>query len=123
MSGSFESVRWNACVHRLDLSLYSHPKEFWGNGVRTHVNSMGKISSTRKISPKNIENRTWHQAGQGDQHYQHAIPSRLKHVLSYVHSISNEEREACSLDLMKIPLQYGLCLGAFAPISFRLGMM
>ena len=29
-SGSFESVRWNACVHRLDLGLYSHPKEFWG---------------------------------------------------------------------------------------------
>ena len=30
MSGSFESVWWNACVHRLNLSLYSHPKEFWG---------------------------------------------------------------------------------------------
>ena len=30
MSGSFESVRWNACVHRLDLALYSHPKEFGG---------------------------------------------------------------------------------------------
>ena len=23
-------LRWNACVHRLDLGLYSHPKEFWG---------------------------------------------------------------------------------------------
>ena len=30
MSGSFESVQWDACVHRLDLGLYSHPKEFWG---------------------------------------------------------------------------------------------
>ena len=30
MSGSFESVHRNACVHRLDLGLYSHPKEFWG---------------------------------------------------------------------------------------------
>ena len=29
-SGSFESVRWNACAHRLDLGLYSHPKEFLG---------------------------------------------------------------------------------------------
>ena len=29
-SGSFESVRWNACMHRLDLGLYSHPKEFLG---------------------------------------------------------------------------------------------
>ena len=28
ISGSFGSVRWNACVHRLDLGLYSHPKEF-----------------------------------------------------------------------------------------------
>ena len=46
MSGSFESVVWNACVHRLDLSLDSHPKKFLGNGVRTHVNSKGKIPST-----------------------------------------------------------------------------
>ena len=37
---------WNACVHRLDLRLYSHPKEFLGNGVRTHVFFPGKIRST-----------------------------------------------------------------------------
>ena len=43
MSGSFESVQWNACMHRLDLSLYSHPQEFGVNGVRTHVNSKEKI--------------------------------------------------------------------------------
>ena len=42
MSGFFECVRWNACVHRLDLGLYSHPKEFRANGVRTHVDSKGK---------------------------------------------------------------------------------
>ena len=29
MSGSFESARRNACVHRLDLGLYSHPKDFF----------------------------------------------------------------------------------------------
>ena len=53
MSRSFESVWWNACVHRLDLGLYSHPKEFLGDGVRTvrgwsqnHVNSEGKTPST-----------------------------------------------------------------------------
>ena len=47
MAGSFESVRWNACVHRLDLGLYSHAKEFWWNEVRTRVNSKGnKIPST-----------------------------------------------------------------------------
>ena len=39
-------------VHRLELGLCSHPKEFWGNGVRTHVNSKGKIPSTRKILPR-----------------------------------------------------------------------
>ena len=44
----FVSVRWNACVHTPHLSLYSHLKEFWGNGVRTHVNSKGTIPSTRK---------------------------------------------------------------------------
>ena len=38
----------NACVLRLDLGLYSHPKEFRGNGVRTQVNSKEKISYTRK---------------------------------------------------------------------------
>ena len=33
-------------MHRLDLAFYSHRKEFWGNGVRIRVNSMGKIPST-----------------------------------------------------------------------------
>ena len=46
MSGSFESVRWNARVNRLDLSLYSPQKEFSGNGVRARVNSKEKIPST-----------------------------------------------------------------------------
>ena len=49
MSGSFVSVWWNACVHRQDLGLYSHPKELLGNGVRTQVNSKGKIPSIGKI--------------------------------------------------------------------------
>ena len=49
MSGSFESVRWNTYVHRLDLGLYSHLKEFLGNGVRTHINSKGKIPLTGTI--------------------------------------------------------------------------
>ena len=56
MSGSFESARWNAYVHRLDLGLYSHPKEFWGNGVRTRVNSKGKIRSTGNIPFKGVSN-------------------------------------------------------------------
>ena len=60
MSGSFESVCLNACVHRLDLGLYSHPKEFVGNGVRTHVNSEGKIPSSR-----GSEEDPTHNAGSG----------------------------------------------------------
>ena len=47
MSGSFESVQRNACVHRIELGLYSHPKKFFGNKVRIHANSKGKIPSTR----------------------------------------------------------------------------
>ena len=47
MSGSFESMKWNACVHRLNLQLYYHPNKLLGNGVRTQVNSKGKIPSTR----------------------------------------------------------------------------
>ena len=45
-SGSFESVRWITCGHRLDLGLCFHPKEFLGNGVRIPVNSKGKLPST-----------------------------------------------------------------------------
>ena len=68
MSGSFESVRWNARVHRLDLSLYSNLKEIWGNGLRTHVNSKGKIHSTGKIfAQRRIEPVTLHQRGQQAQ--------------------------------------------------------
>ena len=47
-SGSFESVRWNVCVHRLDLDLYSHAKDFGWNVARTHVNSGGNVQNTSK---------------------------------------------------------------------------
>ena len=73
-SGSFESVQWNAqCVHRLDLGLYSHLKEFLGNGVWTHVNSKGKIPSTWKISPE--EDRTRDAVDSEPKLYQRAIPA------------------------------------------------
>ena len=69
MSGSFESVRRNACVHRLDLGLYSYPKGFWGNGVRNHVNSKGKKSllpeaqrrfDTRKVASRSTASPTYY---------------------------------------------------------------
>ena len=62
-------MRWNACVHRLDLGLNSHLKEILGNRVRTHVNSKGKIPCTGKNSPqRRIKPVTLHQAGQRAQH-------------------------------------------------------
>ena len=77
MSGLFECVRWNACVHKLDLGLYSHPREFLGNGVRTHVNSMGKFSLYGKNSPqRTIEPMPLHHAATASPtHYQRAIPA------------------------------------------------
>ena len=73
--GSFESVRWNACVHRLDLGLYSHPKEFGGrgDGVWTHVNSKGKIPSTGKCPQRRIELAD--AVDSEPKHYQRAIPA------------------------------------------------
>ena len=46
MSEIFESMWWNICVHRLDLGLYSHPKQFQQTGVRQNVYTKGKIPST-----------------------------------------------------------------------------
>ena len=46
MSRSFESARWNACVHKLDLGLYSYPKEFLGNRVRTCLSPRKKKPAT-----------------------------------------------------------------------------
>ena len=63
-------------MHRLDLGLYSHPKEFSGNGVKTHVNSKGKIPLPKKFSSE--EDRT-HDATSSrtlnPTHYQRAIPA------------------------------------------------
>ena len=76
MSGSFESVRWNTCVHRLELGLFPHRTEFLGNGVRTHVNSKLKIPSTgKKFSPE--ENGTHDvvlSRTASPTHYQRTIP-------------------------------------------------
>ena len=84
LSGSFEFVRRNACVHRLDLCLNSHPKEFEGGGggggdwSQNHVNSKVRIPSTgKKISSE--EDRTHGAASRrtaSPTHYQRAVPAR-----------------------------------------------
>ena len=66
MSGSFESVRWNACVHRLDLGSYFHRKEFWrgvgggggGGGMESEpmLTPREKIPPTGKILPRGGSN-------------------------------------------------------------------
>ena len=62
-------------MHRIDLGFHSHPKEFWGNGVRNHVDPKGKIPSTgKKITPE--EDRTHDAASSrtaSPTHYQRAI--------------------------------------------------
>ena len=50
MSRSFESVRWNACVPRLDLGLYFHPKEFWGMESESVLTPRGKFTLPEKFS-------------------------------------------------------------------------
>ena len=70
MSGSIESVRWNTHEHRLDLSS----KRISGNGVRTHVNSNGKIPSTGKIPLRGRSNQgTASSRTVSPTHYQGAI--------------------------------------------------
>ena len=44
MSGAFESVGWNACDHRLDLSLYLIRKSLGGMELES-------LLTAREISP------------------------------------------------------------------------
>ena len=79
MSRSLESVRWNACVHKLDLDLYTHPKEFWGNGVRTRVNSKEKSPLPEKKFSSEVD-RTQDAASSriaSPARYQRAIPALM----------------------------------------------
>ena len=105
MSGSLESVRWNAFVHRLDLGLYSHCKEFWGNGVRTHVNSKGKNPLHQKnSSQRRMEPMTLHQVIQQAQHTSiwrfHRSVQRVPVSLS-VQSASVQELTSSSLAVLQ----------------------
>ena len=61
-----ESLQWNACMQRQDFSLYSHPKEFWGNGARTYANPREK-SPILEIQ-RRVELAMLHHTGQWAQH-------------------------------------------------------
>ena len=86
-SGSFESVRWNACVHRLGLGLYSHSKEFWGEWVWTHVNSKGKIPFTGKCPQRGIEPGTLWTASPNTTNELFRPPSRTASPTHYQRAI------------------------------------
>ena len=60
MSGSFGSVKWNVYVHRPDLGLCSHPKEFWGMESESMVVSREKSplpGALRRVKPTALQSR------------------------------------------------------------------
>ena len=66
MSESSESVRWNACVHRLHLGFYSHLEKFLGMESEPMITPREK-SHLLENSQRRIEPTTLHQAGQPAQ--------------------------------------------------------
>ena len=73
------TVQWNSYVHRLDLGLYSHPKEFWGNGVRTMLIPRGKSPLPEKFSPE--EDRTHNAVSSrtaSPTHHQQTVAAPIK---------------------------------------------
>ena len=66
LSGSFQSVWSNACVHRLDLGLYSHPKEFYG--MESEPMLTPKEKSPLPETQRRVKPATLHHAGQRTKH-------------------------------------------------------
>ena len=62
MPGSFESVQWNACVHRLDLGLYSYLKEF--SGMESEPMSAPREKSLLPEAQRRVEPMVLLNAGQ-----------------------------------------------------------
>ena len=113
MSGSSESVRWNACVHRLDLGLNSHPKEFWRNGVRTHVNSKGKMPSTgcaeadgtHDSAPRRTAGPTHYPLSYSGHQIVHSICMEYGVLLRFIGLIRLTLISSCSLKVQKVKQQ------------------
>ena len=87
MLGNFESVWWNAYVHRLDLGLYSYPKEFWGQWSQNPCWIHGKNPLYQKNSPqRKIELMMLRQAGQWAEH------TTNEHFITNEHIYHNIQR-------------------------------
>ena len=82
MSGSFKSVWWSANVHRLDLRLYSHPKQFF-EGMESEPMLTPREKSPLQEAQRRIKPPTLHHAGQQTQHiYDWVIPGVWHHKVS-----------------------------------------
>ena len=114
MSGSFESVRWNTCVHRLDLGLYSHPKESLKNGVRIHVNSKEEKPSTRGSEEDRTRDAALHRTV-SPTHYRLSYSGPLLHVLWLVWLVAVHRRPL--LFSWCVPSQqYAICTSGTDPL-------
>ena len=69
------------CAQTRPRFILSSERDFFGNGVRTHVNSKGKIPSTGKFPQRRIEPATLHYAGQRAQ----TLPTSYSDPLQNVH--------------------------------------
>ena len=67
MSGSFESLRWNAGAHRQDQGLYSHPKELIGE-MESEPMLTPREKSPLPEAQRRFQRATLHHAGQRAQH-------------------------------------------------------
>ena len=95
-SGSFESVRWNACMHRLDLRLYSHPKEFWGMESEPMLTPREKSPLMEHFSSE----EDWTQDAASSRtvsptHYQRANPFPLDWFNTFIHNVPSSRRSPC----------------------------
>ena len=99
-SGSTEIMRFNACVRKLDLGLYSHAKELGGSrrGMESEpmLTPKGKQILSTGAQRRN-KPATLHYPGQGAQHTTNwAIPAPIPGL--FFHSVN--------IDSWSVPLQH-----------------
>ena len=92
------SVRWNVCVHRLDLGLFSHPKAFKVMESEPTLTPRGKIPSTggseegrtRDSASRRTESPTHYRLSKSGPH--------LKHLLCYPNltAFTHDEKDGIS---------------------------
>ena len=92
-------------------------KSFGGNDVRIHVNSKGKILSTRKVLLRGGSNPRHCIKQDSESHYQlsYSDPALVHKDLNYVQLISNETFYRCFVFVVVFVVGLGFCfvLGFF----------